>query len=807
MALRNDNADIWTVATGGGEPVNITKGAMDGASFFFPVWSPDSERLAMLSTRGGGIRLWVWERPAHRLVQVMDREISSTNPPIWLSDREVACVVVPKGESDILSLRQAAEVPMREWPKAWQGKESTANVLDSGTPSDYKKRPKGALVYVDVIKYSDRVVAEGDFSSMTLSPDSRYVAMLEKVHVIARDPNTLVESPVSSTTQQLSVFSANGSRVETEKRDVNFIDNSIRWATNGTGLAVVGISGSASRVYVYMLGSGMPSGLHGEEVTERGEVGTIPTEFSRGLVWSARNELAVQVEPKASEHQSNRADWWLANSSGKVRNLTSSFKTVPAQLFAEAVGNSFIGLVDGKLWRIFADGSDPAEFTPGSDLNVTSVVWPAWQQAEYGTYGQMVVVSRKGMNANFYRVDLASGTFEALALPDPQCRMLSYDSNKRQGVFLARSGEGSYLWLTRPGLPIQTVAEANIFLKEIEKGEAKEFNYRSLDGQDLKAWLLLPPSYKVGKLYPTIAWVYAGAVHGGVPPFSTEINRVSWLNLQLLAARGFIVLLPSMPLKPRPEAIDPYMELTKGVLPALDRAIELGYADPNRLGLDGQSFGGYSTYGLVTQTNRFKAAISIAGPANLVSLYGTFDAMKRNGQFPHENLEMIWELESGYQMRMANPPWRDLGRYIRNSPISYVDRVETPLLIIYGDLDRIAMQQGEEFFTALNRQNKRAQFVRYWGEGHVLSSPANIRDMWYRTFAWFDEFLDVSRDAKGNILWNGDKLKSRNGEPPLKPEDFARFDQMIFRESQKGARNQEVAEPAVPATEKSLRRP
>src|SRR6266496_6463717 len=197
MALRNDNADIWTVATGGGEPVNITKGAMDGASFFFPVWSPDSERLAMLSTRGGGIRLWVWERPAHRLVQVMDREISSTNPPIWLSDREVACVVVPKGESDILSLRQAAEVPMREWPKAWQGKESTANVLDSGTPSDYKKRPKGALVYVDVIKYSDRVVAEGDFSSMTLSPDSRYVAMLEKVHVIARDPNTLVESPVS----------------------------------------------------------------------------------------------------------------------------------------------------------------------------------------------------------------------------------------------------------------------------------------------------------------------------------------------------------------------------------------------------------------------------------------------------------------------------------------------------------------------------------------------------------------------------------------------------------------------------------
>ena len=96
-------------------------------------------------------------------------------------------------------------------------------------------------------------------------------------------------------------------------------------------------------------------------------------------------------------------------------------------------------------------------------------------------------------------------------------------------------------------------------------------------------------------------------------------------------------------------------------------------------------------------------------------------------------------LESA-QIRMGAPPWRDLGRYLRNSPVFFVDRVQTPLLIVQGDLDYVALQQGEEFFMSLFRQGKRARFVRYWGEGHVLESPANIHDLWRQVFAWFEQF-------------------------------------------------------------------
>jgi dipeptidyl aminopeptidase/acylaminoacyl peptidase len=133
-------------------------------------------------------------------------------------------------------------------------------------------------------------------------------------------------------------------------------------------------------------------------------------------------------------------------------------------------------------------------------------------------------------------------------------------------------------------------------------------------------------------------------------------------------------------------------------------------------------------------------------------------------------------LTESAQTGMGNPPWKDLGRYLRNSPIFTVDRVQTPLLIIQGDLDYVAVQQGEEFFVSLYRQGKRASFVRYWGEGHVLESPANIRDMWSRVYAWLDEFGDITRDASGSLVFEGGRVKSRSPKapetgatPPAKP--------------------------------------
>jgi len=221
-------------------------------------------------------------------------------------------------------------------------------------------------------------------------------------------------------------------------------------------------------------------------------------------------------------------------------------------------------------------------------------------------------------------------------------------------------------------------------------------------------------------------------------PRAPFLQRNCW-DLALLAAHGYVVLLPSIPLKAYGEPQDTYPELSKGVLPAIDKLIALGIADPDRLGLMGHSYGGYASYGLVTQTKRFKAALASAGMTSWSSMFGTFEAEQRFNSDVHENLFRIWATET---MGMGGPPWSNPMRYLFNSPVTYVDKVETPLLIIQGDLDTAGqIEQAEEFFSGLYRQNKRARFVRYFGEGHVIERPANVRDLWNQIFSWFDQYL------------------------------------------------------------------
>src|SRR5262249_43375715 len=142
---------------------------------------------------------------------------------------------------------------------------------------------------------------------------------------------------------------------------------------------------------------------------------------------------------------------------------------------------------------------------------------------------------------------------------------------------------------------------------------------------------------------------------------------VSSLNLQIPVARGYAVLKPSVPLNPEGDVDDPLLKLTSGVLPAVDKVIEMGIADPERIFVMGHSLGGFSTYGLITQTHRFKAAVAMAGLSNLISGYGTFDSATRYDHYPHENpYSQARVIETA--LHLGSPPWKDLGRYLRNSP-------------------------------------------------------------------------------------------------------------------------------------------
>ena len=141
---------------------------------------------------------------------------------------------------------------------------------------------------------------------------------------------------------------------------------------------------------------------------------------------------------------------------------------------------------------------------------------------------------------------------------------------------------------------------------------------------------------------------------------------------------------------------------------------------------------------LITQTTRFKSAVALAGLSDLISNYSVFDARMRYSIGGSSSFSS-WAEEG--QGRMGVPPWDDRLQWIENSPIYYLNRVETPLLLLHGDLDYVSIGQAEEMFAGLKRLEKEVEFVRYFGEGHVMSKPANIRDSWRRIVAWFDKHL------------------------------------------------------------------
>jgi dipeptidyl aminopeptidase/acylaminoacyl peptidase len=233
-----------------------------------------------------------------------------------------------------------------------------------------------------------------------------------------------------------------------------------------------------------------------------------------------------------------------------------------------------------------------------------------------------------------------------------------------------------------------------------------------------------PANFDASKKYPLILSVHGGP-HG---MYGYSFNP----TFQAYSAAGYTVLF----LNPRGSSGygqafsdgtlgqwggGDYKDLMAGVDHALAR---YSWLDRDRMGVTGGSYGGFMTNWIVTQTPRFRAAVSHASVSNLISFYATSlyqDLIHAEfGGFPWDNYETLWQ-------------W---------SPIRYVKQVETPVMFTHGELDNdVHITQAEEMYTAMRRRGIEAVLVRYPGEGHGLRRPANRVDHLARSLAWFDKHL------------------------------------------------------------------
>jgi predicted esterase len=333
------------------------------------------------------------------------------------------------------------------------------------------------------------------------------------------------------------------------------------------------------------------------------------------------------------------------------------------------------------------------------------------------------------------------------APPQPDARLLSMAPKNDAALYIANGPSGSQLWLAggtgRQLTSYIKIWQANEWMKDVKLGRSESLSYKAKDGPALTAWLLLPPDHVRGTRVPVVTIVYPGTVYRSNEPGAFSPYRVNFEHPQLFTALGYAVLLASMPETAKPTDSHALGPLLNGVIPALDAAITHGVADPDRIAVLGHSDGGFAVLGLIAQTNRFRSAMASASFSNFTSLYGTFYGQFRHGDSGRPEAAQVLrmlQLEKG-SMGMGGPPWKEPDRYRENSAIHRTDKVETPLLLIHGELDFIPIQQAEEFYTALFRQNKRVTLLRYAGEGHVLNDRANVLDLWQRIEKWLAETM------------------------------------------------------------------
>jgi dipeptidyl aminopeptidase/acylaminoacyl peptidase len=324
---------------------------------------------------------------------------------------------------------------------------------------------------------------------------------------------------------------------------------------------------------------------------------------------------------------------------------------------------------------------------------------------------------------NLLRVPAAGGQIQR---PIGGRKMVESYSADKNGAVAAVIGE-----LTHPAelyyLPtdgeLQKLTTTNeALMAELRLPDVEYVHFKSKDGTAVAGYLYKPPDYQPGVRYPTILKPHGGPVWA----YYAEFN----FDPQLFAANGYVVLTPN------PRGSSGYgQDYCKAIyadwgnkdfaddMAIVDYAVAQGIADPDKLGVGGWSYGGISTNFIISQTARFKAAISGAGEFLYVTNWG------------HDLYSRDWEYELGL-------PWENRALWEKLSPFNRVTKITTPTLIIGGDVDsNVPVINGEQMYQSLRRLGVPTLLVVYPGEFHEFSRPSFIKDRYERYLDWYGHYV------------------------------------------------------------------
>ena len=386
-----------------------------------------------------------------------------------------------------------------------------------------------------------------------------------------------------------------------------------------------------------------------------------------------------------------------------------------------------------------APGSRPRNLAAGLDADLLAGL-AADQHPPSGDNPQPVVWSRDGRSiiaavaergrVNLERFDVETGKITHVTQGDQE--VVSYtatpDGSRLAVVISTPTVIGDLYSLDAATGRLTPLARPNQELfSQLELTAPEEITYKSFDGREIHAFVQKPADYKAGRKYPLIL-----NIHGGP---HAAFGYTFFHEMQWMAAKGYVVIYPN------PRGSSSYGQEfgnviqynfpgddAKDLLAGVDEMLKRGIADPKRLGVTGGSGGGILTNWIVTQTDRFAAAASQRSIADWSSFFYTADFTL---------FRPMW---------FRGAPWENPQDFARLSPITHVDKVTTPLMLIEGEDDYRTPPSagGEQMFRALKYLRKPTVMVRFPGETHELSRSGQP---WHRIerlrhiTAWFDKYL------------------------------------------------------------------
>lgn len=729
----------------------------DGAGYWIASLSPSGRRLAVFRLKDESLSLGIVDMATRTVRWLLGHPATSLlHPaPSWLDDRRL--LLIETGDSALpwplaAGSRYQAEVTYL-WERTAQGREAGVSLV--GGKGEAAPLPVRKLLIIDTQTRQTRQIAAGPIVDMAISFDGAWVALLREGRETIIPEDVPVRPSDQNRQYRLSVLSLRSGREREACLRCDVQPGFLDWSPKSGRLLFFarrpGEDWAKGELRIFDAGSGrsrpvleevtpyLPAGDSGVRLVRAGWWGEFPLVFGQRGAGPARwtGPHAARSIDKVLKRLSCQPPTLQA---GRTRLLL----TCPDGLWMTGLEGKSEHILDGGPVVMPRPASE--SFDIGIRARHRSIVPVSADSPFAMVRGALTELGWPGASMQTIR------TAEY-----PITRLLGGNRRANALLWISRDARGVSRLMVSERTGVREIDRINDHLAEVDMPDLQSLG---IAGTALADWIVLPRGRKREPL-PLVVVPYPGTTFTmDRPPALAPDMMAAAVNPLLLTSLGYAVLMPSI--AHARDGADRGADLRLQVEQAVDRALATGLFDGRRMAIYGHSFGGYASLKIATQSDRFRAYIASAAPADLALQHGVLPPSDRVAMEEGFPLTLGFGWAEGGQGNMRQGPLVAPQPYWRSSPLYQANAIKDPVLLIHGDLDPVLVIHAERMFMQLHRRRADVTLLRYWGEAHNLGSPGNIRDMWQHIAAWLGQKLAVGGTARPSVV-------PRTPSPPVSP--------------------------------------